>query len=55
MPRGTEQEASISDEHLSTIRGKISKVVKVLRSLDGTNFPGGLSTQVLSNNRTLGP
>lgn len=55
MPRGTEQEASISDEHLSTVSGKISEVAKVLQSLDCTSFPGGLSTQVISNSRALGP
>ena len=54
MPRGIEQEAFISDEHLSTIRGKISKVAKVLQCLDCPSFPGSLSTQVISNNRTLG-
>lgn len=55
MPRGTEQEASISDEHLSTVSGKISEVAKVLQSLDCISFPGGLSTQVISNSRALAP
>lgn len=55
MPRGTEQEASISDERLSTVSGKISEVAKVLQSLDCISFPGGLSTQVISNSRALAP